>query len=417
MLSHGSSPDEDPTMSGPERSDGRRGGYDYYRDALASQDLPCAFVDLDRLATNASDIADRAGGTQVRVASKSVRSRAVLERILSLEEQFEGLLCYSGRETRYLAEHGFDDLVVAYPVWQRSEVEAVCDALEAGTDVVLMVDSVAHVSRLADLAGEFETTIPICLDIDLSTEHFGIFFGVRRSGVRDPDAALAVCEAIADHDGVTLAGLMGYEAQLAGVPDHSPANNAVVNAVIRLLKRRSRPIVRQRRGAIRRAVEAAGHDLAFVNGGGTGTVEFTVDDPSVTEVTVGSGFYSPALFDYYERFQHQPAAGFALQVTREPADGIYTCRGGGYIASGAPGVDRLPKPWYPAAMSFRDEEGAGEVQTPIRYDGDLSLGDPVFFRHAKAGELAEQFEDLHLVSDGEVVETVPTYRGDGRCFL
>lgn len=393
------------------------GEYDYYRQALADVDLPCAFVDLDRLEANGRTIRERADGTQVRVASKSVRSRAVLHRILDLEASFEGLLCYSGKEARYLAQDGFDDLVVAYPVWQRSEIEAACAAIETGASVVLMVDSSEHIDRIASLATEFETTIPVCLDLDLSTEHLGIFFGVRRSGIRSPDAAVGLCGTIEDADGVRLAGLMGYEAQLAGVPDSNPANNAVVNAIIRLLKRRSRPEVRERRVETVAAIQDTGYDLSFVNGGGTGTVEFTIADPSVTEVTVGSGFYAPALFDHYERFQHQPAAGFAIEVSRQPDDAIYTCRGGGYIASGPPDESRSPVPWLPEGMAFRDEEGAGEVQTPIHYDGSLVLGDPVVCRHAKAGELAEQFEQLHLIENGEIVETVPTYRGDGKCFL
>jgi D-serine deaminase-like pyridoxal phosphate-dependent protein len=176
--------------------------------------------------------------------------------------------------------------------------------------------------------------------------------------------------------------------------------------------------VRKRRTSIVSALERAGHDLELVNGGGTGCVEFTVRDPSVTEVTVGSGLYAPALFDYYRDFQHLPAAGFAIEVTRSPDPGVYTCRGGGYVSSGPPDEVSLPKPWFPD-VEFRDEEAAGEVQTPVLYDGprDIDLGDPIFFRHSKAGELAEQFEQMHLIAGGEVVETVPTYRGDGRCFL
>lgn len=393
--------------------------YEYYRVALADATLPAAFVDLDRLEANARTIRERAGEMPVRVASKSIRSRLLLERILGLGDGFQGLLCYSGREAGYLAENGFDDLVVAYPVWQESDVEPVCTALQRGASVQVMVDTVDHVERLSTLSERYDQTIPLCLDVDLSTDHFGIHFGVRRSGVRDAATARHIADTIENAPGVELAGVMGYEAQLSGVPDDSPARNGVENAAIRLFKRLSRHRVLDRRSTVVDALERAGHDLELVNGGGTGSVEFTVRDPSVTEVTVGSGFLAPALFDDYRTFQHLPAAGFALEVTRTPDPAIYTCRGGGYVASGPPGEDRLPEPWYPAEMCYRDEEAAGEVQTPVRYDGplDLSLGDPVFFRHAKAGELAEQFERLHLVADGEVVGTVPTYRGDGRCFL
>lgn len=405
------------TDSSTEVPAGRTHGYEYYRAALADEELPCAFVDLDRIAANADAIEARASGTQVRIASKSVRSRPVLERILEESDTFEGIMCYSGREAAYLAAFGFEDLLVAYPVYQESDIVGIRDALEAGATVTTMVDSVEHVRRLSKLGEEFDTTFPLCLDIDLSTKHFGLHFGVRRSGIRDADAALDLCDRITELPAVTVAGMMGYEAQLAGIPDRAPSNNRLKNAAIRALKRRSRKLVRRRRADVVEAVEAAGYDLDLVNGGGTATVEFTIQDPTVTEVTVGSGFYSPALFDHYDRFEHDPAAGFALEVTRNSDPGIYTCRGGGYLASGPPDEDREPAPWFPTGMELRGEEGAGEVQTPVLYDGDLGMGEPVFFRHAKAGELCEQFESLHLLRDGTVVETVPTYRGDGRCFL
>ena len=59
------------------------------------------------------------------------------------------------------------------------------------------------------------------------------------------------------------------------------------------------------------------------------------------------------------------------------------------------------------------------MQTPIRYNGPekLQLGDPIFLRHAKAGELCERFTHLLVVADGALVDTFTTYRGDGQCFL
>ena len=64
-------------------------------------------------------------------------------------------------------------------------------------------------------------------------------------------------------------------------------------------------------------------------------------------------------------------------------------------------------------------EGAGEVQTPVRYAGPaaLRLGDPIFMRHSKAGELCERFNELALVADGKIAGAAPTYRGQGMAFL
>ena len=103
---------------------------------------------------------------------------------------------------------------------------------------------------------------------------------------------------------------------------------------------------------------------------------------------------------------------------RRPAPGVVTVLGGGYVASGAPGRDRLPTPVLPAGLRLTGTEGAGEVQTPLRgaaADG-LRIGDRVWFRHAKAGELCERFDTLLLVEGDAVVAEVPTYRGEGKAF-
>jgi D-serine deaminase-like pyridoxal phosphate-dependent protein len=257
--------------------------------------------------------------------------------------------------------------------------------------------------------------LPLCIDLDMSSSFPGLHFGVRRSGLTTPEQVLMVARLITETRGVRLEGLMGYEAQIAGVPDAGSGKNAV----IRVLKGRSRKEVADRRAKAVKALQAAGHQLRFVNGGGTGSMETTVAEDVVTEVTAGSGFYSPALFDGYEGFRHHPAAGYAIEITRLPAPGLYTCLGGGYPASGSADKNKLPSVYLPEGASLLDLEGAGEVQTPVQYHGQerLALGDPIFMRHAKAGELCERFNTLLLVAGGQVVDEVPTYRGEGHCFL
>jgi D-serine deaminase-like pyridoxal phosphate-dependent protein len=391
--------------------------YGAYRTAFAERSLPTAFLDREAFEANVQRTKERADGVPVRVASKSVRCRAVLERLLE-EPGFEGLMCYTGDEAVDLAAEGFEDLLVAYPTVDRAELGRVAEAVADGARIVLMVDSQAHVERVGAVASEAGADVPLCIDLDLSTEHLGVYFGVQRSPIRTPEAATAVAETIAETEGVHLSGLMGYEAQLAGLPDRNPANNPVKNAVIRRLKERSRPVVRERRQAVAAALDEE-YGLEFVNGGGTGSIEFTRADPWVTEVTAGSAFYAPRQFDWYDDVAYEPAAGYAIEVTREPDDGVYTCRGGGYVASGPVGEDKAPVPWLPDGARLREDEGAGEVQTPVLYDGeaDLPVGDPVVMRHGKAGELCRFFEELAVVEGEEIVETHPTYRGEGKCYI
>ena len=391
--------------------------YDGYRRAIEGRSLPLAFCDLDLLDANAEAMAERAGSTPIRVASKSVRCRAVLERVLA-RPGYRGVMCFSAAEAAHLATHGFDDLLVAYPTMEQSEIRSVCTHVGAGKSITLMVDDAAQVRAAAACARSTGVTLPLCIDVDMSMQLPGLWFGVRRSPIRNPEAALSLARVIAAEEGTRLDGVMGYEAQIAGVPDAIPGKRAM-NAAVRMLKHRSIGELQERRQAVVDALRREGFELRLVNGGGTGSIESTARDRSVTELTVGSGLYSPGLFDDYAAFRHRPAAGFALPITRRPAPDIYTCHGGGYVASGAAGKDRLPVPYLPEGAALLPLEGAGEVQTPIRYTGSVTLriGDPVFLRHAKAGELCERFSTLTLLSKGRVVDEVPTYRGDGQCFL
>ena len=210
---------------------------------------------------------------------------------------------------------------------------------------------------------------------------------------------------------------MAYEGQIAGVGDRPPAQR-LRGTTIRFMQRRSTAELAERRAAIVAAVgEVAG--LELVNGGGTGSLELTAAEDAVTELSAGSGFYAPALFDHYTRFTLTPAAGFALPIVRKPGHGVATALGGGYLASGAGDSSRLPVPWLPPGLQLDSEEGAGEVQTPLLGGAaaKLRIGERVYLRHAKAGELCERFDSLHLVEGGAIVEEVSTYRGEGKAFL
>jgi D-serine deaminase-like pyridoxal phosphate-dependent protein len=328
---------------------------------------------------------------------------------------FKGVLCFSADEAAHLAGDGFKDLVVAYPTVEPTGIAAVCRRISEGAQICLMIDEVGQLPPITAAAAAHGVEVPVAIDLDMSTRFPGLHFGVRRSPVWDAAGALALAEVVARTPRVRLDGVMGYEAQIAGLRDRT-RGQAARSAVVRALKRRSDRELRSRRAAIVAALQERGHVLRFVNGGGTGSLETTRDDASVTELAAGSGLYGPVLFDGYDAFECLPAAGFALPVVRRPLAGIYTCYAGGWIASGAAGPDRLPRPYLPEGARLLPTEGAGEVQTPIACDTVLGLGDPVFFRHAKAGELCEHVRELVLLTpDGGRVR-VPTYRGDGFCF-
>lgn len=392
--------------------------YAYYKQVFSGRQMPFAYLDLDLLDQNIRKIAARAGGKRVRLASKSLRSVAVLRRILAADPCFQGIMCFTAQEAVYLASLGFTDLLIGYPTWHEQDIAAIAQATAGGAQITLMLDSVAHVEQIERVAQRHEVRLPVCLDLDMAIDVPGLHFGVWRSSLRTPEQARPVIERIVKSSHVTLDGIMGYEAQVAGVGDAYP-HSRMKNALVRWLKKRSVREVAQRRAAIIDLIGSYNVSLRFVNGGGTGSVHTTRLEPGVTEITVGSGFYAPALFDNYRDFRYLPAAGYAIEIVRQPGPALYTCLGGGYPASGSAGPDKLPLPYLPVGARLTSLEAAGEVQTPIRYQGPVQLapGDPIFLRHSKAGELCERFTHLLLVSNGAVVDEVTTYRGDGRCFL
>jgi D-serine deaminase-like pyridoxal phosphate-dependent protein len=380
--------------------------------------MPFAFVDLDLLDQNIRAIAARTEGKLVRLPSKSLRSVAILKRILAANARFQGIMCFTAREAVYLASQGFHDLLLGYPIWHEQDIAAIARANSAGSDITLMVDSLEHIEQAERVAQQYSVQLPLCLDIDMSSDFPGLHFGVWRSSLRTSAQVRPLIEHILASPHVQLVGLMGYESQIAGVGDAFPGQMAK-NMLVRWLKKRSSKELAARRAEIVELIKGYGVQLRFVNGGGTGSIATTCQEEVVTEITVGSGFYSPTLFDNFHEFRYQPAAAYAIDIIRRPSPTHYTCQGGGYIASGAVGPDKQPQPYLPAGARLTPFEGAGEVQTPIRYTGplELQLGDPIFMRHAKAGELCERFTHLFLVSNGTIVDEVTTYRGDGQCFI
>jgi D-serine deaminase-like pyridoxal phosphate-dependent protein len=397
------------------------GSHADYERIFAEVEAPFAFVDLDAMWENAAEMLGRAGEKPIRVASKSVRCRALLERILRADERFRGLMTFTLPETLWLGDHGFEDLLLAYPTTDAGALEelAVRSVANPGQAPIVTVDSPDHLDLIESVLGAGAAPIRACIELDASWWAAGgrLKIGAKRSPVHSPEQALALARDIEGRAKIELVALMAYEGQISGVGDRPPGRR-LRGAAIRLMQRRSAAELAQRRGA---AVAAVGEvsELEVVNGGGTGSLELTAAEEAVTEVTAGSGFYAPAQFDHYSRFSLTPAAGFALPIVRRPGPRAATALGGGYLASGAGNAGRLPVPWLPSGLHLDAEEGAGEVQTPLLGSAadELRVGDRVYMRHAKAGELCERFNSLHLVEGGEIVDEVPTYRGDGKAFL
>jgi len=401
------------------------GDLERYNAATAHLEPPFAVVDLTAMRANAEAMTRRAAGKPIRLASKSVRCRELIGQVLRMDG-FRGMLAFTLPEALWLASRGAsDDIVVAYPTADHTALARLAGDPAAAAAITVMVDCLEHLDMIEKAAASWAGgtggpyPVRVCIDIDAGYLALrGLMrAGARRSAIRTPADAAALADAIVARPGLRLAGLMGYEAQIAGVGD-SPEGRPLYAMAVRYMQRKSGAELARRRAAIVAAVREIA-PLEFVNGGGTGSIEKTATEPAVTEIGAGSGLYHPRLFDGYRGFRGRPAALFALPVVRRPGPGVVTALGGGYLASGAGNRARLPSPYLPAGLRLDGQEGAGEVQTPLlgAAADRLRIGDRVWLRHAKAGELCERFNELHLIEGSAVVATAPTYRGEGKSFL
>ncbi len=385
-------------------------------EAIASHgpvSTPLLVVDLDAFDANADDLVRRAAGKPIRVASKSVRVPTLLERALA-RDGFSGVLAFTLAEALWLVEHGVcDDVVLGYPTVDRAALDRLLEDPRAAAAITLMADEEEHLDVIDSVRRGRSTTVRLALDIDAGLRIAGRHIGPKRSPLHDAAAVTDLARRIARRPGFALVGVMTYEGQVAGVPDRVPRRHAR-SLVVRKVKQASLTQLTARRREIADALAPVA-ELEFWNGGGSGSVQDTAADPVVTEVAAGSGLLVPGLFDHYGSFEPRPAAFFALPVTRRPTDQVVVVHGGGLIASGPAAQDRLPAPWLPPGLQLTGLEGAGEVQTPLtgKATGSLAIGDLVWFRHAKSGELFEHGRTVQLLSGSAFVDEVPTYRGEG----
>ena len=368
--------------------------------AIEGEKLPALLLDGLAFEENCRSIAEKANGKTIRIATKSIRSVELLKQIGKSHPAYHGFMCYTAAEAVFLAEQGLKNILIGYPSYDEKTLIRIASRNNDEEPIICMIDCLEHMKFLERVAETVRGLFHICIDVDMSTRFGSFHFGVRRSPLNSAEQVLELANEIDKSPQLKLTGIMGYEAQIAGVADRSP-QQFFKNKLIQNLKRKSIVEVEQRRKQVIDVLEQSGFHISLVNGGGTGSLSSTCKEEKVTEVTVGSGIFSPLLFDYYENFRYKPSLYFALPIVRKPTSNIYTCSGGGYIASGSIGKEKEPQPVYPPGGKLLPTEGAGEVQTPVYYEkSNLQIGDTVLFRAAKAGEICERFNEILVIKDG-----------------
>ncbi len=384
---------------------------------LKELEAPSMWLNLDALDYNIAEVTRKSPNTLIRIASKSIRSLDAIQYILEHQKNSIGIMSFSPTEAEFLIKNGIKDILMGYPTLEKEAIKsAQLAANKQSAQLTFMVDLPEHLTLLNEVAQEIESSISICFDIDMSVQFPGIYFGVYRSSIKTTEDLKERLKVLDSCKNLKVWGLMGYEAQVAGLADKTPGK-ILFNGVIKLLKSISLSKIATRRKAMADLLRNYTGGEIQINGGGTGSIQTTILEEGITEITVGSGYFQSHIFDNFENIQHRPAAGFALRITRNPSPNIYTCQSGGYIASGPVELSKQPKFYYPETAKFLTNEGFGEVQSPFKYTGsDLNIGDIVLLRHAKAGELSEHFNNIHIFKNDAYFGTWKTYRGNGTSF-
>ena len=271
------------------------GDYERFERATEGIEAPFALVDLDAMWSNSDDMLRRSAGKPIRVASKSVRSRPLLERILARDAGYRGLLTYTLPESLWLAREGFEDLVVGYPTVDRTAIDELARLTDThpGSAPVLMVDSTEHLDLIEAAAGGGDAPIRLALELDVGYWPLGgrLKIGPKRSPIRTPRQAADLAREIGSRPRLRLVGLMAYEGHIAGLGDRPPGETRPGSGD-RVLQSRSAHEIRDRRAAVVAAVSDLAQ-LEFVNGGGTGSLHGTTGEDAVTEAGRRLGLLRP----------------------------------------------------------------------------------------------------------------------------
>lgn len=390
--------------------------YECYEKVFSDISRPFAFLDMDHLDFNISFVREHLKQKKIRIATKSIRSIEVLKYIANQIPSLTGWMTFSAKETCFLLKNGFDECLLGYPVLEKNEVNQLVPYIREGKEVILMVDSIDQWKWLQQIGEQQDIIFSVCLDINMSSAFPFLYFGTKRSPLMNEAELVDIVKKGVTYKNTKVVGLMGYEAQIAGVGDR-PLEKWKRGIMPSLKKASINEISKWRKKAVEITEQYTGK-LEFVNGGGSGSLIWTAEQKEVTEITVGSAFFFPGLFDQHLSLPLKPAAGFGLRITRRPEANIVVCHGGGYTASGSKSIDKFPIPYLPDGLYYLANEGPGEVQTPLKAKGAVpNIGDTVYFRHAKAGELCERFQVLHACRGDQLEAKFRTYRGEGECFL
>lgn len=307
---------------------------------MSAPPTPALVVDRDLLDANLAAMQARAdaAGVRLRPHVKGHKSPWIAAR--QLRAGAAGLAAATLEEAAGLLGAGLGEDVLLTSVAHAPD--AVVE-LRALGDLAVVADDPRVVKALAARAATARVTVRVLVDLDV---------GQGRSGARRAELALAVADAIAGAEALTLAGVQAYEGHLQLLePDAMAAGHATALATLR---------------DVLGALAAGGHHVDLVTSAGTGTSSLVT--APVTEIQPGSYALMDASY---------AAAGFAQAVHVHSA--VRSVLAPDAVVVDA-GLKALSVDMGPARLADRagTYEPAGDEHGIVRGDvADLRPGDTV----------------------------------------
>lgn len=304
-------------------------------------DTPALLVDLDVMEANIARIVAtcRAHGVAWRPHSKAHKTPEIAH--MQIAAGAIGVTCAKLGEAEVMAAAGIRDILIANQIVGSDKIGRLVRLAEQA-DPLVCVDSVENLIELDAAFGTLGKPLRVAIEVNI---------GMNRAGIEPGPSVAAFAQEIANRPGLRLVGVVGWESQATTIADPAEKERTVRNAVAALT-------------ASARACVAAGHGVAVVSCGGTGTFPYCAQQPGVTEVQIGGAIFSDMhyLTNYHVDFA--PALTVLTTVTSRPTPTRIVVDAGRKSMSGDAAMPRPLGISQISAMKLSSEHAKIELQQP-----------------------------------------------------
>lgn len=241
--------------------------------AIAAIDTPALVLDLDALDANIAAMAKflTARGKQWRPHAKGHKSVEIARREIAAGAI--GLTVAKTSEAELFAAAGIRELLIAHCVVGERKLERVA-RLAQTADPIVCCDHYVQAEMLSHACVRAGVRCRVLIEVNI---------GLHRIGVRPGPDTLNLARGLARLEGVTLAGVMGYEGHLLTIADPAEKRTRIRDAIGMLLEARDQLL-------------SAGCPCPIVSAGGTGSYQLTGEIDGVTELQAGGGIFADPFY-------------------------------------------------------------------------------------------------------------------------